>query len=601
MNLTASGSTTSLIPSQTSLSQSPLGSKPRQRTKSGTANQMRVAIYIRVSDQSQVDSFSLDAQERQCIEYCKSKDHVPVRVYREEGRSARFESIRKRPEFRQLLEDAARGLFDLLLVHSLDRFSRNMKVMLESLSLLEGHNVGLASVTEDLDWSTAEGRLVARTLGSFSEFFSDMLAKHTKKGIDERARQGMHLGAIPFGYESCWKEGNGERVLTCKPEHPGGVHVHHIEGDAVRELFTRYATGTATLASLALWLNDEGFRTRNRHRLDNGQGGQKAEPRLFTTASVRGILHNPFFIGRVRHRDRLYPGLHDPLVSEDLFQVVQFATKKNSGRSETLSPRPQREYLLKGIIRCAYCLMPMWAQTYNSGNTYYREHKGSRGAGACVNSSGSMRCHIPDDQMGQIIGAITLPESWMDRVLARIQLADEVAKVDRERKKLEQRLKRLGQVYLDELMDYEDYRRQKRQLEDRLSDLVIPGAEAAQQAGRLLESLPDLWEKAELPERRRILMTMLDAVYVECREEKQIVAIKPKPAFRPLFEVVTTREGSGIVLISGDSPSNGGESTGKSKTPPSHNEGVPEIPCFWWRRGRVDLPLKRGIQILLAA
>ena len=139
--------------------------------------------------------------------------------------------------------------------------------------------------------------------------------------------------------------------------------------------------------------------------------------------------------------------------------MVQSATKKNSGRSETLSLRPNRDYLFKGIIKSAYCLMPMWAQTYKSGNTYYWEHKGSRGSGNCVNSSGSISCYVPDDQMGQIIGAITLPESWMDRVLARIQLVDEVARVDRERKKLEQRLKQLGQVYVDELMDYEEHRR----------------------------------------------------------------------------------------------------------------------------------------------
>ena len=70
-------------------------------------------------------------------------------------------------------------------------------------------------------------------------------------------------------------------------------------------------------------------------------------------------------------------------------------------------------------------------------------------------------------------------------------------------------MKQLGQVYVDELMDYEEYRGQKRQLEDRLSDLVIPGLEAAQQASRQLESLPDLWEKAELPERRRILIIIV--------------------------------------------------------------------------------------------
>ncbi len=144
---------------------------------------------------------------------------------------------------------------------------------------------------------------------------------------------------------------------------------------------------------------------------------------------------------------------------------VQATMKKNSGRSETLHTRPEREYLLKGIIKCAYCLMPMWAQTYNSGKRYYREHRGSRGAGNCVNSSGSITCEVPDEQVGKIMGAIILPESWMDRLLAKIQLADEVKRVNKERKKVEQQLIRLGQVYIDGLKPHEDYQREKKRLE----------------------------------------------------------------------------------------------------------------------------------------
>ena len=69
------------------------------------------------------------------------------------------------------------------------------------------------------------------------------------------------------------------------------------------------------------------------------------------------------------------------------------------------------------------------------------------------------------------------------------------------------------------------------------------------EAGNLLEDLPVLWEEANLSERRRLLMAMLEAVYVDTVEEKSVVAIRPKPAFRPIFEVATSREGSGIALI----------------------------------------------------
>ncbi len=57
------------------------------------------------------------------------------------------------------------------------------------------------------------------------------------------------------------------------------------------------------------------------------------------------------------------------------------ALRKNNGRSRTLASQPARQYLLKGIVRCAYCLIPMWAQTYYSGWRYYREHPNSRSHG----------------------------------------------------------------------------------------------------------------------------------------------------------------------------------------------------------------------------
>ena len=69
---------------------------------------------------------------------------------------------------------------------------------------------------------------------------------------------------------------------------------------------------------------------------------------------------------------------------------------------------------------------------------------------------------------------------------------------------------------------------------------------------------------------------MLDGVYVETKEERRIVALKPKPAFKALFQIATTKEGSGIIL---------------------YNEKVlassesPDDLCSWWRRGRVELPV----------
>ncbi len=227
--------------------------------------------------------------------------------------------------------------------------------------------------------------------------------------------------------------------------------------------------------------------------------------------------------------------------------------------------------------------MPMSSQTYNSGNRYYREQHGSRGSGNCVNRSGSIRCEAADDQMGKIMGAIVLPDSWMDRLLAKIQLADEVKRINRERKKVETRLKRLGQIYLDDLIPDDEYRSQKKMLEDQLVSLQVPGLNAVKEAGKLLEDLPKLWKRADLSERRKILTLMLEAVYVECKEEKRIVGIRPKPAFRPIFEIAETKLRSGITLI---------KDIDKNKAPSVGDDATETEPCLWWRRGRVELPVR---------
>ena len=125
----------------------------------------------------------------------------------------------------------------------------------------------------------------------------------------------------------------------------------------------------------------------------------------------------------------------------------------------------------------------------------------------------------------------------------------------------------------------------KKLLEMELESLVVPHANAAEEAGKLLNDLPKLWAGANLQERRKLLLTMLDAVYVDAKEDKCIVAIKPKPPFRPIFQVATIREGSVVYIIIVPL-----EVTPKARS------------CFWWRRGRVELPVQaKSTQDILQA
>ena len=84
-------------------------------------------------------------------------------------------------------------------------------------------------------------------------------------------------------------------------------------------------------------------------------------------------------------------------------------------------------------------------------------------------------------------------------------------------------------------------------------------------------------------ERRKLLLTMLDGAYADTIEDKTIVAISPKPAFIPLFEIATTRAGSGVVLISE-----------KELPPVDDDQEAITSPCLWWRRGREPVSESRS-------
>nr|AEI59452.1 DsiB [Dehalococcoides sp. enrichment culture clone WL_Dhc_01] len=515
-----------------------------------TGEAKRAVAYLRVSSVSQIDGHSLDAQERLFKELCKNRGWEIIRIYREEGRSAHVEDIHKRPIFKDLLGDAKKGMFDVVVVHTLDRWSRNLKVTIESLNLLGKYNVGLASIVESLDYSNPQGMLSLHMLGAFAQYFSESLSTHIKKGIEQRAVEGKRNGAVPFGYESCWeKEENGEKKRRCNPEHPGGVHIHRREGKAVKELYKRYAAGTVTLSELASWLNDEGFRTRNTKKIEDACGNLTTGPKLFTGASVRFILHNPFYMGKIKHRDKLLPGVHKPLVTKKLFDLVQDTLKKNSGRSSTLCPKSNREYLLKGLARCAYCGMPMWAQTYHNGGRYYREHRASRSIEQCVAHGGTIPCEVVDRQMIELVSAIELKESWLEEVLSVISLKDEVDRVTKEREQVNIKLKRMAKAYIDGLISDDEYNRQKKVYGLALESLVVSDYNASEEAGKLIMNLLSLWDKATLSEQRKLLLTMLDAVYIDFKKSKSIIAVKPKPPFKPIFQVAVSKKDSKIRIL----------------------------------------------------
>ena len=115
-------------------------------------------IYIRVSTEDQArEGFSLGEQEEKLRSLCQYKEYEIYNVYKDAGISAK--DMEHRPQFQQMLEDMKKGKINYIVAYKLDRVTRSVRDLEELISLLEEYNTYLVCDRDDVNTSTANGRL----------------------------------------------------------------------------------------------------------------------------------------------------------------------------------------------------------------------------------------------------------------------------------------------------------------------------------------------------------------------------------------------------------------------------------------------------------
>ena len=454
-----------------------------------------------------------------------------VRVYVEGGKSAHTERIDRRPVLMGLLRDAKAGQFDIVVVHMIDRWSRNVGVQRQALQLLGDSSIGFASVLEDFDFTTPSGKLMLTMIGGVAEFFSDQLGVHVAKSQRYRVSIGLPVGPVPFGYFT--------------PEVGGVPQPSETEASMVMEVFERRARGQST-GSLADWLNGSGIKTR--------KGG------IFTAHAVKDMLNCRFYLGKVRYNDEEYPSQHQAIITEELYERVQARKQHRTIVRTVLGPKG----LLQGMIRCGTCGKGIQSDRHRYGGAMYRE----RHSRECATNGCSIAARSVDNQVEAIMTSVELLPEWRDR-MARLAVADSKGP---DPKELRERRRGLSIAYSNGAFTDAEYQAKLGKIDASLrltEDVELPTIE---EAVRLFENIQQLWEKATPDERRRLISPLIERVYVDM-ECSMIGAIVPASGFRRVIEGAMVRaESSPAMLLSeGD--------TERLKV------------WSWWRRGRDELPV----------
>lgn len=203
----------------------------------------RVVIYTRVSTEDQVrEGYSLQAQERTLREFADKNDFEVVGLYVDEGISGR--SIKKRKELSQLLQDAEKKKFDLVLIYKLDRLSRTVRDAYTIIDTLVKNDIGVLSYSEKhINFSNAQQRAMFGMSMVFAQLEVEQISERVIFGMQEAAKSGKAMFDTPYGYR------NNNGVIEIVPE----------EAEIVKEMFSLYKEGLG-FNSIAKRFNTRGIK-----------------------------------------------------------------------------------------------------------------------------------------------------------------------------------------------------------------------------------------------------------------------------------------------------------------------------------------------------
>jgi site-specific DNA recombinase len=397
---------------------------------------MKAALYIRVSDEDQVEGSSIDAQKTLLLRKCEQLEYTPHDFYIDDGYSAKN---MRRPALTRMLKDVQHGLFQVVLFWRLDRFTRNSKDFQKMVEILQKYNAGIKSATENIDTTSAFGRFQLELTVSLAQLERETTAERVHFVMEDRHRKGQRNGAAaPYGYELV----------------DGKLVINPMEAEIVKRIYSLYQRNKST-AAIAKQFNSEGVPK------DSISG-------IWAPFSVYYILTNPAYCGKLRWNYRklsgartgkeiIVDGDHPAIISEEEFDTVQRMRqfRKKVGKSAT------SQYAFTGVVRCGRCGYGMVGDSKSRKNDRYRYYK-------CLGRFNYGVCNMP------IISEISVHEAFLNLInpdnknIEQYYVAPEVAaasedemlldQLHNELENLQKRKKKWQLAYANDVISLEELR-----------------------------------------------------------------------------------------------------------------------------------------------
>jgi len=392
-----------------------------------------VAKYERVSSDKQAkDGDSLRDQDETLNEYISKRDDMILYdTYIDDGISGQK---LQRDDFTRLMHDVESGHVDVIIFTKLDRWFRSLRHYLNTQAFLESHNVGWIAIRQEYyDTTTAYGRAFVAQSMTWAELEAQNGSERIRSVFANKVKNGEVIsGNTPVGYKI--------------------VDKHLVPGDdvaIVHELFNYYAHYNNISALMQHMRNDFGFDR--------------------SPATLRKIIKNRIYIGE--YHDNLT--FCEPLVDRDLFDRVQYLLSCN------IRENKKRDYMFSGMIRCAECDRAVSASNLLikgrkrlDGTRKRYHHKAYR----CKSHFDNKKCHNSKVVFESVLERwlIGNVQDCIKNYIADYQVSITPAiDISEKRRKIESKIKRLKELYVNELISIEEYKIDKAEFQNQLDAMPV--------------------------------------------------------------------------------------------------------------------------------
>ena len=436
---------------------------------------VRAALYIRVSGEEQkIKGLSLEAQEERLRDFCKERGWLICGVFIDAAKTAR-KNIKKRVEFQNMIDGVKQDEYDVLVFCRLDRWFRSVADYYKIMDILNSHNCGWVTSDEDYDTTTANGRLYINVKLSISQNESDICSERIGVVFDSKVQHGTVLsGNAPF-----WLKVQDKRYVL----DPEKVEIIRDALDYFEKEMTQ--RGTVTYIREKYGIN-------------------------WCYASFARMIRDKLLIGVYDKNGRYNENFCPAAISKQQFDNIQRILGKNVKRTPA-----GRIYIFTSVLKCYECGHNLCGQL-NKGIYYYR----------CNDFALRKRCthnrFIREDKIEKY-----LLEN-LERELNKCELEWTMKAKKKQnnpaiiqRATLKRKLSKLKDLYLNELIELDEYKKDFEMYSnalDRLND-QIEKEEPAPNFKRVHELLDnnftEMYKSLDRKEKRMFWQSVLKEVVID--------------------------------------------------------------------------------------